>query len=108
MMNENLWKDYRFLTREMSAFLAKRELDMFYELLNQRQTLQVMIEETDDSEYLSSNDGQELVQEVQREDAMIARKLRGSMAQMQQNRTVRKAYQRGYSGTVGRRTDYSG
>ena len=107
-MNENLWKDYRFLTREMAAFLAKQELDMFYELLDQRQSLQAMIEETDDYEYLFSEEGKELVREVQREDILISRQLRGSMSQMQQKRKVRSAYHTGYSSNVGNRTDFSG
>jgi len=107
-MNENLWKDYRFLTREMSAFLAKRELDMFYELLDQRQALQAMIDETADYEYLNSEDGKELAREVQREEVLISRQLRGSMAQMKQQRQHRTAYQRGYASSVGMRTDFSG
>ena len=107
-MNKNLWKDYRFLTREMSAFLAKQELDMFYELLDQRKALQAMIEETNDYEYLNSEDGQELAREVEREDALISRQLRGSMAQMKQQRQRRTAYQRGYASNVGNRTDFSG
>jgi hypothetical protein len=108
MMNENLWKDYRFLTREMAAFLAKQELDMFYELLDQRQQLQTMIEETDDYEYLFSEEGQALTREVQREEILISRQLRGSMSQMQQKRKVRSAYHTGYSNNVGNRTDFSG
>ena len=57
-MNENLWKDYRFLTRgNVGRFLARQELDMFYELLDQRQALQAMIEETDDDGYLRSEEG---------------------------------------------------
>jgi hypothetical protein len=108
MRNENLWKDYQFLTREMSTFLAKQELDMFYELLDQRQSLQAMIDETGDYEYLFSEAGQELVQEVQQEDVQNSRQLRGSMTRMQQQRQVRNAYQARYSSRSGERTDFSG
>ena len=108
MGSEGLWKDYRFLTREMSAFLAKRELDMFYSLLDQRESLQAMIEEKGDEEYLFSDEGRELIREVQREDIMIARALRGNMSQLQQKRQVRTAYGLTYSCKVGGRTDFSG
>lgn len=106
--NVGLWRDYRFLTREMSAFLARQELDMFYSLLEQRQSLQAMIEERDDYEYLFSDEGRELVREVQREDMVIARALRGNMVQLQQKRQVRVAYNPGYARSVGSRTDFSG
>ena len=104
----NLWKDYRFLTREMLAFLAKQELDMFYELLNQRQALQVRIEATEDREYLRSEEGRELAREVREEDVQIARQLRGSMTRLQQRRQVRQAYRSAYSAPTKGRTDFSG
>lgn len=35
-----LWEDYLFLTREMIKFLDQEEMELFYELLDQRERLQ--------------------------------------------------------------------
>jgi len=104
----NLWQDYRFLTREMATFIARQELDMFYELLAQREQLQFMIEENGDSDYLQTNEGRGLVLEVEETDALISTQLRGSMSQLQQRRQIQAAYQGAYSNRNGTQTDYSG
>ena len=105
---ENLWRDYHFLTREMATFIARQELDMFYELQDQRIQLQEKIEKEGDNTYLQTDEGRELVREVQAEDARIATLLRGSMNRLQQQRQVRHAYHPAYSRNVGARTDFSG
>ncbi len=105
---DNLWQSYRFLTREMAAFIAKQELDMFYELQDQRIQLQEMIDEQGAYAYLQTPDGRELVREVQLTDALISTQLRGSMNRLQQQRQVQNAYHASYSGPVGRQTDFSG
>ena len=105
---ENLWQDYHFLTREMAAFIARQELDMFYELQNQRLELQAMIEETADFSYLQTEAGREMIREVQDADARIASQLRGAMSRLTQQRKVQRAYQSAYGGAVGGRTDFSG
>ena len=106
---EKLWQDYRFLTREMATFIARQELDLFYELQNQRIQLQAIIDETAGAaEYLRTPPGQELLMEVQAEDARIATFLRGSMNRLSQQRQVRHAYHPAYSRNVGAQTDFSG
>ena len=105
---QDLWRDYRFLTREMAAFIARQELDMFYELQNQRLQLQAKIDETGDYSFLQTEEGQELVGEVQIADARIASQLRGAMSRLTQQRKVQRAYQSAYGGAVGGRTDFSG
>ena len=108
MSGENLWKDYRFLTREMETFIARQELDMFYELMNQREQLQLMIEAEDDGSFLQTDAGREMTRELQDTEALISTQLRGSMSQLKQRRQVQNAYHGGYSNRVGARTDYSG
>ena len=108
MTAENLWQDYRFLTREMATFIARQELDMFYELQNQRLQLQVMIEEAADVEYLQTEAGREMVREVRAEDARIATHLRGKMKRLSQQRQVRQAYNVAYSAPQSRRADFCG
>ena len=105
---EDLWRDYRFLTREMAAFIARQELDMFYELQNQRLQLQAKIDETGDYSFLQTEEGRVLVKELQAADTQIASQLRGAMSRLTQQRKVQRAYQSAYGGAVGGRTDFSG
>ena len=105
---QDLWRDYRFLTREMASFIARQELDMFYELQNQRLQLQAKIDEHGDYSYLRTEAGQELVDEVQAADARIASQLRGAMSRLTQQRKVQRAYHSAYGGAIGGRTDFSG
>ena len=105
---ENLWQDYHFLTREMAAFIARQELDMFYELQNQRLELQAMIEETADFSYLQTDAGREMIREVQNADALMATQLRGNMNRLTQQRQVRQAYHSAYSASQSQRADFSG
>lgn len=108
MMASNLWQDYCFLTREMAAFIARQELDMFYELQNQRLQLQGIIDEAADYAYLQTQQGQQMIRELQATDAQIASQLRGSMSRLTQQRKVQRAYHSAYGGPVGGRTDFSG
>ena len=105
---ENLWRDYQFLTREMAIFIARQELDMFYELQSQRLQLQAMIEEQGDRAYLQTEAGREMVREVQAADALMATQLRGNMNRLTQQRQVRHAYHPAYSPSQSRRADFSG
>ena len=105
---DNLWQDYCFLTREMATFIARQELDMFYELQDQRLQLQARIDEMADYSYLQTDEGREMVSELQATDARIASQLRGSMSRLNQHRRVQRAYHSAYGGPVGGRTDFSG
>ena len=105
---ENLWRDYQFLTREMAIFIARQELDMFYELQSQRLQLQAMIEEQGDRAYLQTEAGREMVREVQAADALMATQLRGNMNRLTQQRQVRHAYHPAYSPSQSHRADFSG
>ena len=105
---ENLWQDYQFLTREMATFIARQELDLFYELQSQRLQLQAMIEEQGDRAYLQTEAGREMVREVQAADALMATQLRGNMNRLTQQRQVRHAYHPAYSPSQSRRADFSG
>ena len=108
MVANSLWQDYCFLTREMAAFIARQELDMFYELQNQRLQLQGIIDEAADYAYLQTQQGQQMIRELQATDAQIASQLRGAMSRLTQQRKVQRAYHSAYGGPVGGRTDFSG
>lgn len=62
---QELWQDYLFLTKEMIKFLEKPDMNLFYELMNQRERLQPLIEQNDDKNYRISKEGQGLFSEIQ-------------------------------------------
>ncbi len=107
-MANNLWQDYWFLTREMASFIARQELDMFYELQDQRVQLQALIDEAADYDYLKTQQGRQMIREVQAADLQIATHLRGKMNQLSQQRQVRQAYNASYAAPQRGRTDFSG
>lgn len=65
---ESRWQDYLFLTTEMKKFLTKRDLDMFFSLLEQRTTLQTELKKIPDKDYYASAQGKNLLLTIQRED----------------------------------------
>lgn len=105
---DNMWRDYCFLTHEMASFIARQELDMFYELQGQRMQLQALIDEAGDYSYLQTEQGREMAGEMLATDAHIASQLRSSMSRLTQQRKVQRAYHSVYGGPVGSQTDYSG
>lgn len=103
-----LWRDYLFLTREMLNFSNKKDLEMFYELLDQRERLQAMIQDAGDYRYLSTDEGRVLAKEVQDSDAAMNHNLRGGMARLRQQREVKNRYQTAYKQPVGLRANHLG
>ena len=82
---ETLWQDYRFLTKEMMKFLAKQDLDLFYELMNQREKLQTIIDQTTDDGFKVSSAGRSLLTEIQQDCQTIIDNL-----QLRRNRSKRQ------------------
>ena len=104
---KQLWENYAFLTKEMSKFLARKEYDLFFELMEQREQLQIMINESNDTDFKQSPQGQELLLMVRQENAFIIANLRMAMNQMQQHHTVSTAYE-GKMPPAGRSFDHQG
>lgn len=104
----SLWKDYLFLTREMLAFLGRKDMDMFYSLLDQRERLQEMIQERREYDFLFSPEGCAMAAEVQAADNRMRLLLRGEMSKMQQQRQARLAYHSSLSGQAGLRANHLG
>ena len=59
-----LWKKFYTLTKEMYRFIKKNEVDMFFSLLQQRMDLQKMIEKLPDKAYHQTDEGRELLTEI--------------------------------------------
>ncbi len=68
---KELWLDYHFLTKEMLKFLDKKDMDLFYNLMDQRERLQVMINEIDDDGFKTSAQGQELLVEIGQDSQLL-------------------------------------
>lgn len=106
--DENLWRDYLFLTREMLKFAGQANLDMFYELLDQRQAIQEQIDAVTAGNKENRRDDPEwqaMVDEIQNSNRQIVGRLRLAQNQLKQQKTRANAYEgitpevlRGYRG----------
>lgn len=87
-----LWLDYRFLTKEMLKFLAKQDMDLFYNLMHQRERLQAIINQTEDDGFRLSPHGQSLLTEIQQDSQEIIDKLRCRLNSSKRKHQVSEAY----------------
>ena len=88
---KNLWQDYRFLTREMLKFLTK-DTNLFYKLMDQRQKLQLLIEQTPDDGFRASPEGKTLIAEILEASQLIQDNLRGKMGKRKRQQQITQAY----------------
>ncbi len=56
-----LWQDYHFLTQEMSKFLVRNDIDLFFELMNQREKIQAELDSCED-DYKRTAEGKSLLE----------------------------------------------
>lgn len=89
-----LWQDYHFLTKEMRKFFVRQDLDMFNELLNQREKLQGLIDQTADLGFRLSPEGRRLLQEIQRDNQNLIRDLQIYLGNSKRQLQVFEAYSR--------------
>ena len=89
---QDLWQDYRFLTKEMMKFLAKQDMDLFYNLMNQRERLQTVIDQTDDAGFKDSPVGQSLLTEIQQDSECIRQNLQVRLSNSKRQHQVSEAY----------------
>ncbi|HZK54562.1 MAG TPA: hypothetical protein VFC84_10260 [Desulfosporosinus sp.] len=89
---EALWQDYQFLTKEMLKFLVKQDMDLFYELMNQRETLQVILEQTADKGFKISKDGQSLLSEIKHMNGEITDSMQLLLSRSKRQHQVSEAY----------------
>lgn len=89
---EHLWQDYRFLTKEMLKFLEKQDMELFYELMDQRERLQSMIEKTPDNGFKRSPEGRIIYEEIGKANQEILYHLQVKYGQLKRHRQVANAY----------------
>lgn len=103
---KDLWQDYLFLTREMINFLGRKEFDLFFDLMNQREKLQEMLDQAEDT-FRRTPEGRALLEAIRQENMRITAYLRFNINQMQQQQTAVNAYEGGMP-SAGRRFDHQG
>ena len=87
-----LWQDYRFLTKEMRKFLAKKDSELFYNLMNQRQQLQSLIDQTPDDGFKESPEGRALITEIQQDNDQILQDLKTKFNHIKRQHKVSQLY----------------
>ena len=87
------WQDYLFLTQEMKKFLVKRELDIFFSLLEQRQTLQTELEEFSDNKFYTMPEGKALLVQIQQENQKMMTQFHAVFNGMKKQESVSRAYE---------------
>lgn len=89
---QSLWQDYHFLTKEMLKFLTKQDMELFYDLMNQREGLQILIEQTPDDGFKQSPAGRSLLNEIRQESQHILQEMQIRMGKSKRQHQVSKAY----------------
>lgn len=104
---EGLWQDYLFLTKEMGKFLAAEDIDMFLDLLGQREKLQGTLEKTDTGEFKKSPAGRKTFADIAAANAAVMRELTRLRNQAQKQQQLDGAYDL-ISRSLGDRMDFKG
>ncbi|MBP2636925.1 MAG: hypothetical protein H6Q72_2832 [Firmicutes bacterium] len=96
-----LWQDYAFLTREISKFVEKHDVKLVLELLDQREKLQVLIENSPDDGYKATDEGQELLQSIRNLNQLIASNLQRLRNNTKRSQEITRAYDQMVTGFAG-------
>ena len=87
-----LWQDYLFLTTEMEKFLDKQDLDLFFELISQRDRLQTMIESRQQQFPNDSPPRAGILAEINKVNQVVMNKLRSAMNREDKQHNISRAY----------------
>lgn len=102
--SQELWNDYYFLTKEMGKFLELQDMELFAELMEQRESLQKMLETSDDG-FRVSLLGQQLLQSIKKTNENIVLKLQYLVNNTRNQRNISRAYDGLETDLVGNRMD---
>ncbi|MDF2500966.1 MAG: hypothetical protein K0Q77_1680 [Anaerosporomusa subterranea] len=102
---KSLWQDYLFLTKEIERFLSKKEYDLCFELMNQRESLQSQLDAVTDDFRLTA-EGRQLLSDIRNRNQTILQGMHAALRVMQQQQSISSAYD-GYGSNrpVGNRLD---
>jgi hypothetical protein len=102
---KSLWQDYLFLTKEIERFLSKKEYDLCFELMGQRESLQSKLDAVVD-DFRLTDEGRQLLSDIRNRNQTILQGMRAALRMMQQQQSVSSAYDGyGASRPVGNRLD---
>ncbi len=87
-----LWQDYQFLTKEMVKFLEKQDMNLFYDLLNQREQLQPLIDQTPDEGFKVSPEGKKMLTEIKQDSQSIIQNMQLRLNTSKRQQQVSNAY----------------
>jgi len=89
---EVLWQDYLFLTKELLKFLEKQDMGMFHDLLDQREKLQALIEDTPDDGFRNSPAGKNLLSEIVKVEQVLGSRFQVVYNKAKHHHQVAEAY----------------
>jgi hypothetical protein len=104
---KELWQNYLFLTREMKKFLLRKDLDLFFEIMKQREKVQAQIDTAPDAAYRLTSEGQKLLESVREDNKDIILAMQQQMYQLKQQHSITQAYEGGAL-VAGKRLDFEG
>lgn len=91
---DSLWQDYLFLTGEMAKTVTRQDMNLFFDLLSQRDKLQGLIEcHPGQDEYIHSPAGRSLLTAAQRENQKVRLLLHAGMNRLRSRDKFNRAYE---------------
>jgi len=88
-----LWRDYEFLTKEISKFIDARNDEMVEELVRQRQKLETFIQEKNDQDYHKTPEGKALIGSILALNQAAAKRLQHRYNTLQNRHKLFLAYE---------------
>lgn len=92
LTEQDLWKKYLAVTKELLKFINEEEIDTFLDLVDQRQQLMEMLQSLPDHEYARSSEGIALRESIKSMDMQISYKARAWLNKSRQNNATVKSY----------------
>jgi len=89
---QDLWQDYRFLTKELAKFLTRHDMDLFYDLLDQRERLQAIIDKTVDGGFKTSLAGRSMLMEISQDSRFLIEHLQSQINGQKRQQQLSDAY----------------
>lgn len=100
-----LWRDYLFLTKELSKAIVRNDFPLFEEILKQREVLQTLIDDLNDSTFTQSSLGKELFQKVLQENEILQQDFHYYATAVKTKVAAANAYETGDLQSAGRHMD---
>ena len=101
----SLWQDYLFLTNEMLKFVSRREMDMFYSLMEQRERLQQLLDQPSHQDFRHSTEGKALLSKIIEVNRAVDTRLKLVYNQACRQQEISQSYE-GADSSRGSRIDF--